>query len=331
MTTSRVKPSIVSVCVAFLCFFGNIVTGQFSEYYKLLVPPGVKGPESASFRGLTAEGPFTTVTDGRIMKWQDPNIGFVDFAYTSPARTKQFCDGTTDPDKGPICGRPLALSFQPITGLLYITDAYLGLLVVGPNGGLATQLVGGFKFLTGIDIDLLTGLIYLRDASLTFEIRNTTQPGFMFDSTGRFLRYNPLTRQVSVLLSGLSGGGGPAVSADSTFVLVPELNGMRILKYWLVGARANTAQLLLNIDGNPNKIKRAERLGEFWVAVSIGQNPRRPLITPQGLRINSNGVVLQTVPFDKEFFNTTISLVQEQNRKLYVGSRFTDFIGVYSN
>ncbi|KAJ9567332.1 hypothetical protein OSB04_003298 [Centaurea solstitialis] len=331
MATSRVQPSMLSICVAFLCVFGNLVSGQFTRFNKLILPRGVTGPESAAFRGLTAEGPFTTVTDGRIMKWQGPNIGFVDFAYTSPARTKQFCDGTTDPDKGPICGRPLALSFQPTTGLLYITDAYMGLLVVGPNGGLATQLAGGFKFPTGVDVDMLTGLVYFSDASLTYEIRNTTQPGFKSDSTGRFLRYNPLTRQVSVLLSGLSGGGGPAVSPDSTFVLVPELTGMRVLKYWLVGIRANTAQLLVNIDGNPNKIKRAERRGEFWVAVSNGQIPPRPTITPRGVRINSNGVVLQTVPFDREFVNKTISLVQEQSGRLYVGSRFTDFIGVYSN
>ncbi|XP_024971701.1 protein STRICTOSIDINE SYNTHASE-LIKE 11-like [Cynara cardunculus var. scolymus] len=331
MATSQVQPSMLSIFVVFFCVYGNVVYGQFTKFDKLTLPRGVIGPEAASFRGFMAEGPFTTVIDGRIMKWQGPNIGFVDFAYTSPARTKQFCDGTTDPDKGPICGRPLALSFQPITGLLYITDAYFGLLVVGPNGGLATQLAGGFKFASGLDVDLLTGYVYFIDASLTYEIRNTSQTGFNYDSTGRFLRYNPLTRQVSVLLSGLSGGGGPAVSADSTFVLVPKLTGLRVLKYWLVGLRANTTQVLVNVAGNPNKIKRAERLGEFWMAVSVGQVPRRPPITPQGVRINSNGVILQTVSFATEFFNKTISLVQEQSGKLYVGSRFTDFIGVYSN
>ncbi|KVI06490.1 Six-bladed beta-propeller, TolB-like protein [Cynara cardunculus var. scolymus] len=279
MATSQVQPSMLSIFVVFFCVYGNVVYGQFTKFDKLTLPRGVIGPEAASFRGFMAEGPFTTVIDGRIMKWQGPNIGF------------QFCDGTTDPDKGPICGRPLALSFQPITGLLYITDAYFGLLVVGPNGGLATQLAGGFKFASGLDVDLLTGYVYFIDAS----------------------------------------GGGPAVSADSTFVLVPKLTGLRVLKYWLVGLRANTTQVLVNVAGNPNKIKRAERLGEFWMAVSVGQVPRRPPITPQGVRINSNGVILQTVSFATEFFNKTISLVQEQSGKLYVGSRFTDFIGVYSN
>ncbi|XP_023748284.1 protein STRICTOSIDINE SYNTHASE-LIKE 11 [Lactuca sativa] len=324
------SPQILSIFITFLYIFGTFASGQFTKFNKLVLPLGVTGPESAAFGGLLVNGPFTTVTDGRIMKWKGPKIGFVDFAYTSPKRTKELCDGTTNPDMGPICGRPLALSFHPVIGFLYIADAYFGLLVVGPHGGLATQLAGGFKFLSGIDVDLLTGNVYFSDVSLTYTFRDTTRPGFKPDSTGRFMRYNPFTRQVSVLLSGLKGGGGPAVSSDGTFVLVPELTGSRISKYWLVGPKANTAEFLLNI-ANPNKIKRAGRSGEFWVAVSVGFIPSAPLITPKGVRINSNGVVVQTVRFDKEFANKTISLVQEQNGKVYVGSRFTNFIGVYSN
>ncbi|KAK1433659.1 hypothetical protein QVD17_10573 [Tagetes erecta] len=330
MAPKILSSSMLLVFVTFL--YMVVVSGQFSKFSKLDLPPEALGPESAAFRGLIiTEGPFTTIRDGRILKWQGANVGFVDFAYTTPTRTKQFCDGTTDPEKGPICGRPLALSFRLTTGLLYIADAFHGLLVVGPNGGLATQLAGGFKFAAGLDVDLLTGNVYFIDASLTYDIRNTTQPGFKPDSTGRFLRYNPFTRQVSVLLSGLAGGGGPAVSKDGTFVLVPELTGRRISKYWLVGPKANRAEILLNTVGNPNKIKRAERIGEFWVAVSVGSQPPAALITPKGLRISSNGDVLQTVSFATQFFNKTISLVQEHDGKLYVGSRGTSFIGVYSN
>ncbi|KAM0002258.1 putative strictosidine synthase transcription factor WD40-like family [Helianthus debilis subsp. tardiflorus] len=292
MATLQMRTSsLLHVFITFLYIV--IVSCQYDKFRKLELPQGVTGPESAAFRELLLL--------------------------------------TEDEDKGPICGRPMALSFQPITGRLYIADAYFGLLVVGPTGGLATQLAGGFKFVTGVDVDLITGNVYFTDASLTYEIRNTTQPDFMPDSTGRLLRYNPLTRRVSVLLSGLSGGGGPVVSSDGTFVLVPELGGSRISKYWLVGPKANTVELLLNNVGSPNKIKRAERFGEFWVALSVGFRPPTPLTTPQGVRFNSNGVVLQTVSFATQFFNKSISIVQEQNGDLYVGSRLTNFIGVYSN
>ncbi|MFS7972239.1 putative strictosidine synthase [Helianthus anomalus] len=172
MATLQMRTSsLLHVFVTFLYIV--VVSCQYDKFHKLELPQGVTGPESAEFRELLllTEGPYTTVTDGRILKWQGPNIGFVDFAYTSPTRTKQLCDRTTDEDKGPICGRPMALSFQPITGRLYIADAYFGLLVVGPTGGLATQLAGGFKFVTGVDVDLITGNVYFTDASLTYEIR----------------------------------------------------------------------------------------------------------------------------------------------------------------
>ncbi|GKB27061.1 zinc knuckle CX2CX4HX4C containing protein, partial [Tanacetum coccineum] len=85
---------------------------------------------------------------------------------TNTAGSSSFT-AAVDHDKGPICGRPLALSFQRSTGLLYIADAYFG----GPTRGLATQLVGGFKFLTGVDVNSITGDVYLTDASLAYEIR----------------------------------------------------------------------------------------------------------------------------------------------------------------
>lgn len=42
---------------------------------------------------------------------------------------------------------------------------------MGPTGGLAIQLAGGFKYANGIDIDLLTGNVYFSDGSLTYDIR----------------------------------------------------------------------------------------------------------------------------------------------------------------
>lgn len=77
---------------------------------------------------------------------------------------------------------------------------------------------------------------------------------------------------------------------------------------------------MLNISGKPNINTRAERFGEFWVDVSVGFYFGSPLVTPLGVRFNSNGVVLQTVSFAKQFFNILVSVVKEQGGKLYVGS-----------
>lgn len=41
------------------------------------------------------------------------------------------------------CGKPVGLSYYPKNDLLYISDAFLGILSVGMEGGLASVLVEG--------------------------------------------------------------------------------------------------------------------------------------------------------------------------------------------
>nr|XP_009761890.1 PREDICTED: strictosidine synthase 1-like [Nicotiana sylvestris] len=87
------------------------------------------------------------------------------------------------------------------TGDLYITDINSGLLSVGSNGGLATQLVSGID-----DFD--------RDINLIL------QSG---DTRGRFFKYNIRTKQVTLLLSELSGPAGVALSLDGSYVLITKI------------------------------------------------------------------------------------------------------------
>lgn len=91
-------------------------------------------------------------------------------------RSKAVCDGTTNLDLGPICGRTFGLALHYATRQLYIADAYSGLLVDGPNGRLATQLATGaegqaFHFLDGLDVDQGTGVVYFTDASGVYDFR----------------------------------------------------------------------------------------------------------------------------------------------------------------
>ncbi|KAH7852783.1 hypothetical protein Vadar_029152 [Vaccinium darrowii] len=313
--------------------FVVVVSDDIYPYFsKIQMPPGVTGPESAAF-DAAGGGPYVSVADGRILKWNYIFNVFVEFAYTAPNRNKRLCDRTTDPNLGPICGRPLGLSFNYATGFLYIVDAYFGFLVVGPLGGLAIQIANSadgapLKFANGVDVDQKTGIVYFQHSSETYNLWNTTQPGFIGDSTGRFLKFDPKTKHVTVLLSGLAGGGGPAVNFDSSFVIVPEFSAKRLHKFWLSGPKANTAEILINLPGNPNKVKRSETQGEFWVAVSVTtQQPT--FTTPMGLRINGVGEVLESLSLPEEYYcNKSISVVQEHNSALFIGSRVTDFLGV---
>ena len=49
------------------------------------LPLPAPGPISYAF-DLLGGGPYTGVADGRILKYRGPNIGFVDYAFTSPNR-----------------------------------------------------------------------------------------------------------------------------------------------------------------------------------------------------------------------------------------------------
>lgn len=74
-----------------------------------------------------------------------------------------------------LCGRPLGLRFNKKTGDLYIADAYFGLLMVGPEGGLATSLVREVDgiplgFTNDLDIDE-EGIVYFTDSSAKYQRR----------------------------------------------------------------------------------------------------------------------------------------------------------------
>nr|XP_016472197.1 PREDICTED: protein STRICTOSIDINE SYNTHASE-LIKE 9-like [Nicotiana tabacum] len=145
------------------------------QFKKLQLPQQTVGPDSTAF-DLKGNGPYTSVADGRVLKYQGPNIGFIDFATTSPLRTKEECDGTNDPNLLITRGRPLGVGFYYKTGDLYITDINYGLLSVGSNGGLATQLVSGidgvpFAFADALDVDQIGGVIYFIDSGLILRTR----------------------------------------------------------------------------------------------------------------------------------------------------------------
>ncbi|KAM7483073.1 hypothetical protein LguiB_007656 [Lonicera macranthoides] len=244
--------------------------------------------------------------------------------------TRAICDGTNNTATlGPTCGRPLGLGFYNLTGELFVVDAFYGLVVVGPNGGLATQLATSangvpFGFPDGLEVDQFTGNVYFTDASATYGINQIDQLTSTRDATGRLLKYDGRTRNVTVLLSGLAGASGVALSKDRSFLLVTEFVNARVQKYWLNGPKANTSEILLNLTGSPDKIKRTI-LGDFWVAVTV----QTPSLALNGQRIDGFGNVLETLTFSPEFNSSLITEVQEYKGALYLGSLYVGYVGVY--
>ncbi|XVF03087.1 hypothetical protein REPUB_Repub04eG0230300 [Reevesia pubescens] len=303
----------------------------------------VTGPESIAF-DCKKEGPYVGVSDGRILKWQGLKLGWNEFA-TPPNRDWNICDGSTNPDLEPTCGRPLGIKFNHATCDLYIADAYFGLLVVGPNGGEAQQLATSaegvpFKLTNGLDIDTNSGVVYFTDSSVLFQRRHIFLSAMRFDKSGRLLQYDPRTKKVTVMYQGLAFPNGVALSKDNSFLLVAESFRMRILKFELkYEANDYVPKLFVQLSRIPDNIKRNEK-GEFWIALNScrgrmqndGQakllDDNAILWDPIGVKYDQDGKILKQLDGNGRLTFDSVSEIEEFNGKLYIGSVVKPYVGM---
>ncbi|KAK6944441.1 hypothetical protein RJ641_025543, partial [Dillenia turbinata] len=321
---------------------------------------GAVGPESFAFDPLGG-GPYTGVSDGRIIKWLQNENQWMDFARTAPKRYD--CRGPHDQHhiSEHICGRPLGLAFNKMSGDLYIADAYLGLHVVGPEGGQATRLVTRaqgipFKFINGLDIDQNNGDVYFSDSSSYFHRRNYMLLSVSGDRSGRLLKYNQKDKQVTVLVENLRYPNGVALSKDSNYILIAETPTCRILKFWLKTSRAGSLEVFAQLPGYPDNIKRNLK-GEFWVGIYsrrgkiakwvilnpwIGKfllklpvDPMRlqSMLTKWGggglaIKMNEEGNIVKILEDKSRKQWRSISEVEERNGTLWIGSVTEPYAGM---
>lgn len=321
----------------------------------------VQGPESIAFDPM-GRGPYTGVADGRVLFWDGHN--WTDFAYTSPNRS-----GLCDPKPSTlsyvktehICGRPLGLRFDKKTGDMYIADAYFGLMKVGPEGGLATSLTTeaeGVPLIFTNDLDLDDeGNIYFTDSSTKYRRRNFLQLVFSSEDSGRVLKYNPKTKETTVLIRNLQFPNGLSLSKDGSFFVFCEGQIGRLSRYWLKGEKAGTWEPLALLPGFPDNVRTNEK-GEFWVAVHcrrsiyahiLGLYPKLrhawlklPISAkmhylmqiggrPHALvvKYSPEGKLLQILEDRQGKVVKAVSEVEERDGKLWIGSVLTPFIAVY--
>ncbi|GAB2295597.1 hypothetical protein Dimus_029756 [Dionaea muscipula] len=246
----------------------HVITVKFQELEILPLVDAV-GPESIAF-DPNGRGPYVGVSDGRIIRWDWDLRRWIDFAVTSPNR--ENCHGPDNHEETEhICGRPLGLRFNQKTGDLYIADAYMGLLVVGPNGGLATPLSAQtdeapFWFTNGLDIDQTTGDVYFTASSNRYTRRNYLEAIISGDQTGKLMKYDPTRDKMTTLLQNLTFPNGVALSRNGDFILALESTSCRVLKYWLRTSKVGTVESLTKLPGFPDNIKMNSK-GEFWVGM----------------------------------------------------------------
>lgn len=171
-------------------------------------------------------------------------------------------------------GRPLGMKFDR-KGNLIVADAYKGLLSVNPQGLvkiLATSADGvPFKCTDALDV-AKNGTIYFTDASDKFPLKDYLLDMLEARPHGRLMRYDPITGNVTVLISGLHFANGVALSKNEDFVLVNETYTYSIHRYWLTGPQVGTRDIFIeNLPGFPDNISSNGR-GKFWLALFTIRN-----------------------------------------------------------
>lgn len=321
----------------------------------------IQGPESMAFDPL-GRGPYTGVADGRILFWD--GLKWTDFAFTSNNRS-ELCNpkpiAMSYLKNEHICGRPLGLRFDKKTGDLYIADAYFGLMKVGPEGGLATSLATEaegvpLRFTNDLDIDD-EGNVYFTDSSTNYQRRNFMQLVFSAEDTGRVLKYDPTTKQTTVLLRNLRFPNGLSLSKDKSFFVFCEGSVGRLHKYWLIGEKAGNLEAFAILPGYPDNVRTNEK-GEFWVAIHCRRSLYSHLMSlypkirhfllklpisakthylihiggrlhAMAVKYSPEGKILQVLEDSKGKVVKAISEVEEKDGKLWMGSVLMPFVAVY--
>jgi sugar lactone lactonase YvrE len=249
-------------------------------------------------------------------------------------------------------GRPLGLIFDR-EGNLLVADAIKGLLAIGSNGqisSLSTE-AGGVPFRCTNDLDVAAdGTIYFTDASYKFDLTQLKADLLEHQPNGRFLAYDPQTKQTRVLLNDLYFANGVAVSPDQSFVLINDTGTYRVRRYWLTGAKQGQADIFIdNLPGFPDGIS-SNGHGTFWLALVNRRDPGLDFLLPRpflrkvvwrlpsflqpdikryafALALDSNGKVISNLQDPSPQCFTQIANVVEHKGKLYFGSIGESAIG----
>lgn len=310
---------------------GTLLPNTALQQADILADGAVDGPEEIA---VDVQGRlYAGTADGRIMRWnqgQEPEV----FSRTG--------------------GRPLGLKFDSSQNLI-VCDAFKGLLSIDTEGRIETLAVSAegleFKFTNALDI-AEDGSIYFTDASYRY-----SRDKYLYDLMearpyGRFMRYDPGTQTVSVLLNDLYFANGVALSENEDFVLINETYRYRIVRYWLKGPHSGKKEVFIdNLPGFPDNISRNSR-GRFWLALFTVRNPLMdrlhsfpflktqlsklpPVLWPKPkpyglvLELDARGRIVQSLhdPTGKHLKEITSAV--ERDGFLYLGSLDDDRVGRY--
>jgi Strictosidine synthase len=178
------------------------------------------------------------------------------------------------------------------------------------------------------------------------------------DRTGRLMKYDPKNNEVEILLNNLSFLNGIMLSQDGSYLIFVETSTCYVSKYWLRGPKSRTVEVITELSGYPDNIKRSPR-GGFW----IGLHSRRSTLTKWALsfkwvreqilkmpmervlavsstlssigrptlavRLTEEGRIVEVLQGDAGRNLRHVSEIYERDRRLWIGSVILPFLAVH--
>ncbi|XP_051147307.1 protein STRICTOSIDINE SYNTHASE-LIKE 5-like [Andrographis paniculata] len=167
-------------------------------------------------------------------------------------------------------GRPLGIA-HGLHGEVIVADADKGLLNISKEGviELLTDEADGLKFkLTDAVVVGPDGTLFFTDASYKYNVRDSVLDLSEGRPHGRFLSYDPSTKQTTLLLDNLYFANGVALSPDNAYLIFCETGMCRCKKYYIEGPKKGSAETFVeNLPGLPDNI-RYDGKGHYWIALA---------------------------------------------------------------
>ncbi|XP_028093097.1 protein STRICTOSIDINE SYNTHASE-LIKE 5-like [Camellia sinensis] len=166
-------------------------------------------------------------------------------------------------------GRPLGLILGHNNDLL-IADADKGLLKVTSDRTIELLTDEAedvkFKLTDGVDITK-DGMIYFTDASYKYSLKEFIWDILEGRPYGRFISYDPSTKETEVLVRDLYFANGVAISPDQSFVIFCESPMRRCKRYYIQGEKKGDVDTFIdNLPGMPDNI-RYDGEGQYWIGL----------------------------------------------------------------
>uniref|UniRef100_A0A182JW91 Strictosidine synthase conserved region domain-containing protein n=1 Tax=Anopheles christyi TaxID=43041 RepID=A0A182JW91_9DIPT len=263
---------------------GVLAPNQLLNGAERLHEGGLLQPEGVAVRGNVT---YVTVYGGKILELGDQG------SVRTVAKLGPECVGTYSER---ICGRPLGIDFDTKGNNLIVADPYLGIWQVHIKTGEKKLLVPkdraiiedgqaaspeALRKIRSRQPNIPNGVAVARNGDFFW---SDTASDFIFEDaiqallcnpSGRLLHYSRAEGKSRVLIDEVYGANGVVLSPDETFVLVGELGGQLIRRYYLKGPKAGTHDVF--IDGLPGAVDNlnGDATG-FWVGLVIAADESNP-------------------------------------------------------